>query len=291
MAFEDSILIRPFRPTDQTQTRKLILAGLKEHWGVLDPAFNHDLKDITHNYAEAVFLVAEDTKAQRIVGSGALVPHATEIGVAEIVRMSVDKALRRSGLGTRLLQALIDQARDLGLQRVILETTETWQEVIAFYQRFGFQITHHKDGDMYFAFELTPATTHNTATATPIVTMGSRVSLELVENNGDCDPMTVELVADSAADMAHDLLGEGTPLARAILGRKAGDVVPYKVGEMKEVRVLAIAPGQAEADDLSERRTATRAKMIKDADKTSRLIFSTAFSSKWGGYEPDKLED
>ena len=287
MPLNDSILIRPFRPADQVQTRKLILAGLKEHWGVLDPAFNHDLKDIVKNYAEAVFLVAEDNKAQRIVGSGALVPRGD--GVAEVVRMSVAAPMRRTGLGTRILQALIDQARSQGLQRVILETTETWHEVVAFYQRFGFQITHHKDGDVYFAFDL--VTAHEAATESPVVTMGSRVSLDLVDKGGGHDLMTVELVANSAADMANNLLGAGTPLARAILGRKVGEVVPYKIGEMKEVQVLAIEPGQATVDDLSARRTAAREKMIKDADKTSRLIFGSAFSSKWGSYEPDKMED
>jgi hypothetical protein len=36
----------------------------------------------------------------------------------------------------------------------VLETTETWMEVIEFYQRFGFQITNYKDGDVYFALDL-----------------------------------------------------------------------------------------------------------------------------------------
>lgn len=286
MSLDESIVIRPFRPTDQAQTRKLILAGLKEYWGTLDPAFNQDLKNITENYANAIFLVVEDSKTQHIVGSGALVPRGG--GVAEVVRMSVTKALRRSGLGTRILQTLIDQARGLGLQKVILETTATWHEVIAFYQRFGFHITHHQDGDVYFAFDLTPS--EDSADMLHVAS-GTRVHIELVDTHGVRDPLTVELVPDGAADMAHNLLGESTPLARAILGRAAGEVIPYKIGEMKEVRIVSIAPGHASADDLSERRAATRQKMVKDADKTSQFIFGSAFSSKWGSYEPDKLED
>jgi len=286
MAIDDSITIRPFRPTDQVPTRKLILAGLKDHWGTLDPAFNHDLKDITKNYAEAVFLVAEDTKTLRIVGSGALVPRGE--AVAEVVRMSVAKPLRRVGLGTRILQSLIDHARALGLRQIILETTETWMEVIAFYQRFGFRITHHKDGDVYFAFDLAPSAETE---GNPSVGLGTQVQLELVDLRGGRDRLTVQMVADSAADMANNLLGEGTPLGRAIMGRRTGDVIPYKVGELKEARILAVEPGQINGDDLSQRRAATREKMIKDADKTSRLIFGSTFSSKWGGYKPDKLED
>ena len=148
----ETIVIRAFQSADQAAVRRLILLGLQEHWGKLDRNLNQDLNDIAKNYGNAVFLVAELTMDCSIVGSGALVPQGE--GVAEIVRMSVNKAMRRTGLGTRLLQALVDRARSMGLRRVILETTETWHEVIAFYQRFGFCITHYQDGDVYFAFDL-----------------------------------------------------------------------------------------------------------------------------------------
>ena len=70
--------------------------------------------------------------------------------------MSVAKDLRRQGVGRRILQSLCDEAVARGYKYVILETTETWNEVIAFYQSFGFRITHHKDGDVYFKLDLTP---------------------------------------------------------------------------------------------------------------------------------------
>ena len=47
----------------------------------------------------------------------------------------------------------------MGFQRVVLETTSTWPEVIEFYKRFGFRITHHQDGhfggEVHFALDLT----------------------------------------------------------------------------------------------------------------------------------------
>ncbi len=280
----ETLIIRDFRPADQVPARKLILSGLKEHWGKLDPTLNPDLRDIAATYADAVFLVAEHTPSQRIAGTGALVPRGD--GIAEIVRMSVARPLRRHGLGTRLLQALIDRARALGLRQIILETTDTWTEVIAFYQRFGFRITHHQNGDVYFAFDLD--TTDDT---TPVAILGAQVEVELVDNAGERERMTFTLVPDNAADFANGLLGENTPLAKAIWGRPADSIVPYRAGDMKEARVLAVIPGTTEAKDLSERRAATRENMIRDADKTDTLIFSTAAGSKWGDYDPGKLED
>jgi N-acetylglutamate synthase-like GNAT family acetyltransferase len=285
----DAIVIREFRQRDQVQVRRLVLLGLQEHWGKLDRTLNQDLNDIAKNYANAAFLVAELTTQRRIVGSGALVPRGA--GVAEVVRMSVSSDMRRHGLGTRLLQALVDRARGMGLRKVILETTETWHEVIAFYQRFGFRITHHQEGDVYFAFDL--AADDAQVDAVTGVGLGARVELELVDGDGTHEALGFVMVPDAAADLENGLLGENTPLAKAIWGRRAGEVVPYKVGGLKEVRVLAVSANTAETSeiaDLTARRAATREKMKRDAEATNTLIFSTAHGSKWGDYDPDKLQ-
>ena len=144
------IMLRPFRPDHQSEVKQLILSGLAEHWGQLDPTKNLDLDDISSTYANATFLTA--WLGGRLVGTGALVPR--EERAAEIVRMSVASEMRRCGIGRMILQALCQKARELGFQRVILETTEMWIEVVSFYLNDGFQITHRKDGDVYFAFNL-----------------------------------------------------------------------------------------------------------------------------------------
>jgi putative acetyltransferase len=127
-----------------------VLAGLADHWGKLDPSKNPDLNDIGSTYAHATFLVA--WLQGKIVGTGALVPRSEE--VVEIVRMSVARDVRRQGIGRLILQQLIVHAQAGGYRQVILETTSTWLEVVAFYERCGFRITHHRDGDTYFALDL-----------------------------------------------------------------------------------------------------------------------------------------
>ncbi len=144
------ITLDRFRPTDQDSARALILAGLAERWGTLDEGRNPDLNDIAAHYALGVFLCA--WSGERLVGTGALVPR--EAGVVEIVRMSVARDWRRTGVGRRIAEALLIEARDRGARRVVLETTETWADAVAFYLRLGFVITHHLDGDAYFALDL-----------------------------------------------------------------------------------------------------------------------------------------
>ncbi|MBX3065815.1 MAG: GNAT family N-acetyltransferase [Anaerolineae bacterium] len=140
------IVIRPFTTGDQAEVRTLILAGLGEHWGWIDETKNPDVDHISAHYAGETFLIAQ--LGDQVVGTGALI-HEQD-GAARIVRMSVDKSLRRAGIGSRILRALIAAARQRGYQRIVLETTATWDDAIDFYKRHGFRVIGVWDGDMHF---------------------------------------------------------------------------------------------------------------------------------------------
>ena len=145
-----NITIVPFNAAYQAQAKDLILAGLVEHWGTLDPGKNPDLDDISSSYASGLFLVV--LKESIVIGTGAIIPGPGNS--AEIVRMSVAANMRRNGIGNLILSKLCNHARSIGCRKVILETTDSWHEVIAFYKRYGFQISHHLDGDVYFELDL-----------------------------------------------------------------------------------------------------------------------------------------
>ena len=148
---QPTIELKPFQNQDQPIVKSLILDGLVEHWGVLDESLNPDLDDIATTYVDGIFLVA--WQDGEIIGTGAFKPHSTT--QVEIVRMSVKKELRRQGVGRQMLDELVRRAAETGYQEVILETTETWQDVIDFYLDYGFEITHHQDGDAWFRMKLT----------------------------------------------------------------------------------------------------------------------------------------
>lgn len=135
------VSITRFNPSDQAAVRQLILDGLAGHFGELDPDLNPDLDDIAAHYSQAVFLVAR--AGDRIAGCGALVPLDGEAG--EIVRMSVRREMRRQGIGRRVLEKLAQEARTLGLSRLVLETNVDWADVRRFYESYGFAFTHEQD--------------------------------------------------------------------------------------------------------------------------------------------------
>lgn len=143
-------VIRRFRPDDQAAARALILAGLAEHWGPLDPARNRDLDDLRQAFADGEFWVADDQG--QIVGTAGLLLRGPETG--EIVRVSIARERRRAGLGRALLASLVTAAEARGLRSLTVETTASWSDAVAFYDRLGFRRTHLADGDQHFELGL-----------------------------------------------------------------------------------------------------------------------------------------
>jgi putative acetyltransferase len=144
--------IRPFTAADQVAVKALILAGLADHWGVLDPTLNPDLDDIAGWYGPkggyTVVLQIED----QIAGTGTIFERDAQ--TAELVRMSVSGAHRGQGIGTRLVRALADEARRRGYTAIECETTDTWDDAIALYRKCGFEIIDRHSGDIFFRLNL-----------------------------------------------------------------------------------------------------------------------------------------
>jgi GNAT superfamily N-acetyltransferase len=149
---ETGVRIRTFRPDDQQLVRDLVLAGLLDHWGTLDPALNPDLNDIAAWYRplDGYTVVAEVDN--QIAGTGTLHRGDDESGV--LARMSVSSDHRGKGIGKALVRALADVARDKGYRRLVCETTDTWQDAINLYLAMGFTIVDRRDGDVFFELPL-----------------------------------------------------------------------------------------------------------------------------------------
>ena len=100
----ESLRVREMRPDESDAVRSLILDGLVEHWGTIDPALNRDLDDLGGR-SDRVVLVATDE--HRVVGTGTIIRRDDRC--AEIVRMSVAHDHRRTGVGQLLVEELVDR--------------------------------------------------------------------------------------------------------------------------------------------------------------------------------------
>lgn len=149
MRFED------LSEANQHEARALILAGLIEHWGSLDLTLNPDLDDMAASYQSGRTVLVRDGGGT-VVGTGTVLPRGN--AVAEIIRMSVARNARRHGIGRHIVDELVRTATEWGVEKVVLETTTSWEEAVSFYVRCGFSITHveadESGSDTWFELQL-----------------------------------------------------------------------------------------------------------------------------------------
>ena len=130
--------------------------------------------------------------------------------------------------------------------------------------------------------EIDPTSTQNQLKAS----LGTHVIIDLVVNDGT-DRLEFDIVPDKQADFSHGFLGLSTPLAQAILGRAAHSIVPYKVNDGREIRILSVSPSQSvPSEDAQKRHEEIVRKAIEHSDRTNAMIFASSFSGKWGDYDP-----
>ncbi len=130
----------------------------------------------------------------------------------------------------------------------------------------------------------------NMESKTKVVNIGSHIELHLVDREGKKEKLSFDIVPDEAADYSHGYLGVGTPLAKALLGEKAGVTIPYLKDDIYAIEILSVAPSKNKSfDNTQEKRQARLDKAIHEVEHTNAVVFASSFSGKWGDYDPDSL--
>lgn len=83
---------------------------------------------------EAIVVYDEKT----LVGAGSLRKYNSQD--VELKRIYISPSFRGRGIGTELVTQLMEWAKELGYQRMILETGERLTESFALYKKMGFEI-------------------------------------------------------------------------------------------------------------------------------------------------------
>ena len=132
------LIFRDFAPNDQAPVKALVLAGMAQRYGDIDPSLNPDLNDIHKHYVQqaASFIIVE--VAGEMVGCGALILENGSREVGRIVRVSVRADQQRRGYGRQISQRLIEIAEARGFARLLVETNDDWDSALRLYQSLGF---------------------------------------------------------------------------------------------------------------------------------------------------------
>jgi putative acetyltransferase len=134
----NNLRLRIAHNTDCKQITDLVYGVLKEYGLKPDPACTDaDIKDVESSYFDRggrfFVLEAEDGS---IIGAYGLYP--VEEHTCELRKMYLHKAHRGKGLGKFLLEDALSKARQLGFEKMILETASVLKEAIVLYKSYGF---------------------------------------------------------------------------------------------------------------------------------------------------------
>ena len=131
--------LRSATNTDCEPVRNLVFTVLAEYGLKPDPACTDaDLRDIEQSYFRraGVFYVLEE-EGGSIIGSYGLYP--VDSNTCELRKMYLHRDHRGKGLGRRLLEQALTEARRLDFKRITLETASVLKEAIRLYERYGFK--------------------------------------------------------------------------------------------------------------------------------------------------------
>jgi len=124
----------------------------------------------------------------------------------------------------------------------------------------------------------------------PRVGLGCRVVVELIDAGGEVERLSLAVVPDDKADFPAGYLGTGTRLAAAIMGQEAGQTVPYRHGDLVEIRIVDVKPfAVSEVPDAAGARRAVIQKAVDKSDLQDTLRLALAVSVKWGDYDPNGI--
>ena len=130
--------LRPANNNDCDDIAGLVYGILGEYDLKPDPACTDaDIKDIEYSYfgRGGTFFVLE-TEDGSIIGAYGL--YLVDKQTCELRKMYLHKAHRGKGLGKLLLEDALSKARQLGFERMILETASVLKEAIVLYKSYGF---------------------------------------------------------------------------------------------------------------------------------------------------------
>ena len=130
--------MRSATTNDEPAIRELVF-GILESYG-LKPSpqdTDADLYDLKGHYGDLGGDFSVMLDKDRIIGTVAI--HNMGNRVCELRKMYLDPEYRRRGLGKQLLEYSLAKARDLGFNRVTLETATALKEAVALYESYGFK--------------------------------------------------------------------------------------------------------------------------------------------------------
>ena len=139
---KDNWQVRPFVPADAPAFAALNRRWIEEMFGMEEK----DVRQLEHPKDAILdpggFIAVADANGW-VMGTGAILPaaNAPDDGRKwmEVIKMATDVSTQGRGIGSAVLESLLDFARDQGADAVWLETNQKLEAATTLYEKFGFK--------------------------------------------------------------------------------------------------------------------------------------------------------
>jgi putative acetyltransferase len=137
-----SVVIRKIQPKDNVAMAKIIRDSLTEFGAnkpgtvYYDDSTDH-LFELFSSPANSVYFIAENND-EVIGGAGIFPTEGLPEGTCELVKMYLRKDARGIGLGSTMIERCINTARELGYNKMYIESMPELKKALSVYEKFGF---------------------------------------------------------------------------------------------------------------------------------------------------------
>lgn len=132
----EEVFVRTFHPGDEHAFRVLNEAWISTYFAIEErdrEVLDNPVDIILKRGGQILFAICGD----KAIGCCALVP--MEDGSFEVSKMTVEEQERGHGVGRKILQAVVDYAKNQGIRRLYLETNDRLKNAIHLYEELGFK--------------------------------------------------------------------------------------------------------------------------------------------------------
>ena len=141
---ESGIMLVPFNESYKQKVFDFTDKCFEELGKKFEPDGRHDFyNNIGDNFVVFYCLFDQD----KLIGTVAL--KKLDENTVELKAMYLDRSYRGKGLGRRLMNKIVDEAKRLGYESIVLDSMSQYKDALRLYERTGFKNTERYNDNLY----------------------------------------------------------------------------------------------------------------------------------------------
>ena len=141
---EHAIELIPYNDSYKQQVFDFTGACFEELGKKFEPSGRHSFYNDIDNEFEVFFCLVDQ---EMVIGTVAL--KKVDDYTVELKAMYLDRNYRGKGLGRKLMDKAVDEAKRLGFKSIVLDSMSSYKDALRLYEKTGFKMTERYNDNVY----------------------------------------------------------------------------------------------------------------------------------------------